>query len=200
MEALIREYLPHAPNKGLYLAPEIPKPKLSAALGDYGAGVRPDEVLALYDATRLGSGKDGALFLADRFVFQNHNLQTPQTVRYADVVRVDAKRLLLGGRKVEFNVNRGRATVTEALDFSGQAGAAEFVESFLREAMLAGGHSAAASSPARPSAPLPSAPETRETSSGTDIEAVERALDKLKARGRLAPADHLRLLDLLRSL
>ncbi|HLT45585.1 MAG TPA: hypothetical protein VK002_00025 [Rubricoccaceae bacterium] len=193
MEALAREYLPHAPNLGLYLAPEIPRPKLAAALGDYAPGVRPEEVLALYDATRLGSGKDGALFLADRFVFQNHNLHTPQTVRYEDVVRVEAKRLLLGGRKVEVDVNRGRATVTEALDFSGQPGAAEFVERFLREAMLRGGARGEEQA----------APEERSgarTEAGTDVEAVAQALDRLRAQGALAPSDHLRLLDLLRSL
>ncbi|NNF58979.1 MAG: hypothetical protein HKN04_12160 [Rhodothermaceae bacterium] len=191
MEALLREYLPHAPNLGLYVAPEIPKPKLSAALGDYASKVQAEEVLALYDATRLGSGKDGALFLVDRFVFQNNNLQTPQTVRYDDIVRVEAKRLLLGGRKVEVDINRGRATVTEALDFSGQPGAAEFVERFLREAMLASAARAEA-------APPPAA--TPQTEAGSDIEVVQRALDRLKAQGALAEPDHLRLLNLLRQL
>ena len=192
MEALLREYLPHAPNLGLYVAPEIPKPKLSAALGDYAAKVQAGEVLALYDATRLGSGKDGALFLADRFVFQNNNLQTPQTVRYDDIVRVEAKRLLLGGRKVEVDINRGRATVTEALDFSGQPGAAEFVERFLREAMLASA-ARADEAPVLPDA-------VPQTEAGSDIEVVQRALDRLRAQGTLAEADHLRLLDLLRQL
>ena len=192
MEALLREYLPHAPNLGLYVAPEIPKPKLRAALGDYAAKVEAGEVLALYDATRLGSGKDGALFLADRFVFQNNNLQTPQTVRYDDIVRVEAKRLLLGGRKVEVDINRGRATVTETLDFSGQPGAAEFVERFLREAMLA----SAARADEAPVVPA-AAPQTE---AGSDMGVVQRALDRLKAQGALAEADHLRLLDLLRQL
>jgi hypothetical protein len=190
MEALLREYLPHAPNLGLYLAPEIPRAKLAAALGDYAPGVRPEEVLALYDATRLGSGKDGAVFLSDRFVFQNHNLQTPQTIRYEDVVRVEAKRQLLGGRRVEVDVNRGRATVAEALDFSGQPGAAEFVERFLREAMLRGGTRRS---------PEEERPAAR-TEAGTDVAAVARALDHLRAQGTLAASDHLRLLDLLRKL
>ena len=149
-------------------------------------------MLALYDATRIGSGKDGALFLADRFVFQNNNLQTPQTVRYDDIVRVEAKRLLLGGRKVEVDINRGRATVTETLDFSGQPGAAEFVERFLREAMLASA-ARADEAPVVPAAAL-------RTEAGSDMEVVQRALDRLKAQGALAEADHLRLLDLLRQL
>ena len=177
MDALLREYLPHAPKLGLFVAPEISKAKLSAALGDYATNVQADEVIALYDATRLGSGKDGALFLADRLVFQNNNLQTPRTIRYDDIVRVDAKRKLLGGRKVEIDVNQGRATVTESIDFSGRPGAAEYVERFLREAMLA--------SPAE------------ESRSATDAPAVQRALDRLVADGLLTDEDRLRMLAAL---
>lgn len=177
MDALLREYLPHAPKLGLFVAPEIPKAKLSAALGDYATNVQADEVIALYDATRLGSGKDGALFLVDRLVFQNNNLQTPRAIRYDDIVRVDAKRKLLGGRKVEIDVNQGRATVTESIDFSGRPGAAEYVERFLREAMLA--------SPAA------------ENDAETDVTAVQLALDRLVRDGLLAEEDRLRMLRVL---
>ena len=180
MDALLREYLPHAPKLGLFVAPEIPKAKLSAALGDYATNVQADEVIALYDATRLGSGKDGALFLVDRLVFQNNNLQTPRTIRYDDIVRVDAKRKLLGGRKVEIDVNQGRATVTESIDFSGRPGAAEYVERFLREAMLA-------------------SPAGEKGGSTTDITALRRALDRLVADGSLAEEDRSRMLAVLTS-
>lgn len=177
MTGLLREYLPHAPDLGLFVAPEIPGGKLRGALGDYAPEVAEGEVLALYDATRLGSAKDGALFLADRFVFQNNDLQTPRAVRYEDIVGVRNKRQLLGGRRVEVEVNRGRATITEALDFSAQASAAEYVERFLREAML---HSAAA--PVEPT---------------TDRSAVERALSRLVAAGALTEADRVAMLDAL---
>ncbi len=167
--ALLRELIPHAPNLGLYVAPDIPRPKLSAAIGDYTLNVQANDVLAMYDATRLGSGKDGALFLADRFVFQNNNLQTARTVLYDDLVRVDAKRKLLGGRKVEIDINQGRATVTEIIDFSGRPEAAEYVERFLREAMLV-----------RP---------IREKRPQTDGAAVSRTLDQLVAEGALSADD-----------
>ena len=177
IDALLRELLPHAPNLGLYLAPEVPKTKLRAALGDYAKDVQADEVLAVYDATRLGSGKDGALFLRDRFVFQNNNLQESRTVLYDDLVRVDAKRQLLGGRKVEIDINQGRATVTEYIDFSARPDAAEYVERFLREAML--------TSPAGESAPE------------TNLPAVQRALDRLVAEGLLSLEDRTRMLAAL---
>ena len=173
------DLLPTSPDDGLYAAPDIPPAKLTAAVRDYARDVRPGDVLALYDATRLGSAKDGALFLADRLVFQNTDLQQPRTVRYDDLVGVRQTRGFLGGRAVEMDLNRARATVTEALDVSAHAGAAEFVERFLHEAMLAASGSAEASG------------ET------TDAEAVAEALDALVRAGSLTAADRGRLLDVL---
>lgn len=180
MDRFLREYLPTAPDLGLYVAPDIPTSKLEAALRDYARDLHPEDVVALYDATRLGSAKDGALFLADRLVFQNNDLQPARTVRYEDVVGVRSKRKLLGGREIQIDLNRGRATVTETLDFSGQPGAAEYVERFLQQAMIHG-----AQRPAEAPA------------GATDRRAVEEALDRLVALGRLAEADRQRMLDAL---
>ena len=191
MKALVRDYIPQAPQHGLYLAPHIPEDKLRAAIGDYAAGTEPAAVLALYDATRLGSAKDGALFLADRLVYQNNDLTPAQTVRYEDIVRVTTKRLFLGGRKVELDVNQGRATTTHALDFSGRPDAAEYVARFLNEAMLT---SARREGTRRDERPSPSPPAAERT----DVAAVERALDALREAGTLAEADHRRLLAALR--
>ena len=181
MHSLIREYLPTAPDHGLYVAPDVPDGKLRAALADYAPDVDPADVLALYDATRLGSAKDGAVFLADRLVFQNNDLQPARVVRYADVVGVRSKRKLLGGREVEIDLNRARATVTETLDFSGQPGAAEYVERFLQQVLAVG----VGGPPADPSA------------SGTDRRAVEDALAELVALGRLTNADRAAMLAAL---
>ena len=181
MDALLRDYLPTAPDLGLYVAPDLPAAKLRAALADYAPEVDAADVIALYDATRLGSAKDGALFLADRLVFQNNDLQPARTIRYEDVVGVRAKRKLLGGREVQIDLNRGRATVTETLDFSGQPGAAEFVERFLQQVLALGG---------RP----PAAPPADPTAEGTDRRAVEAALDQLLRLGRLTEADRARML------
>ena len=181
MDALLRDYLPTAPDLGLYVAPDLPAAKLRAALADYAPEVDAADVIALYDATRLGSAKDGAVFLADRLVFQNNDLQPARTVRYEDVVGVRAKRKLLGGREVQIDLNRGRATVTETLDFSGQPGAAEFVERFLQQVLALGGQPAAA-------------PPADPTAEGTDRRAVEVALDQLLRLGRLTEADRARML------
>ena len=181
MDALLRDYLPTAPDLGLYVAPDLPAAKLRAALADYAPEVDAADVIALYDATRLGSAKDGAVFLADRLVFQNNDLQPARTIRYEDVVGVRAKRKLLGGREVQIDLNRGRATVTETLDFSGQPGAAEFVERFLQQVLALGGGP-------------PAAPPADPTAEGTDRRAVEAALDQLLRLGRLTEADRARML------
>ena len=179
MTSLLREYLPTAPDLGLYVVPDIPRAKLSAALGDYARDLDPGEVVALYDATRLGSAKDGAVFLPDRGVFQNNDLQPARTIRYADIVGVRSKRKLLGGREVEIEHNRARATVTETLDFSGQPGAAEYVERVLQQALALGGGGS-------------------EPAGATDPDAVRAALNRLVQHGALTAGDRDRMLDVLR--
>lgn len=193
MESLLHDYLPQAPQHGIYRTPAIPADKLRAAIQDYARDVEPSSVLALYDATRLGSAKDGALFFDDRLIYQNNDLTPPQTIRYEDIVRVNEKRLFLGGRKVELDVNEGRATTTHALDFSGRADAAEYVARFLHEAMLA-------SARAMTQAPRQEdrATEPVRTAAGSDVAAVERALGDLRSAGTLADADYRRLLAVLR--
>ncbi len=163
---------------GLFVSPNIPPRKLRNAVRDYASSVEATEVLALYDATLLGSAKDGALFMADRFVFQNNDLEAPQEVSYADLVEVVSERKRLGGRKVSLVVNRGRATLNLTIDFSGRKEAAPFVERFLYEAMQ---HGAAQEMAAR------------RTESFTDWSAVREAMTTLQHTGKLQANDAARL-------
>ena len=136
MKKLVHTLIPHDPGLGLYVAPRIPREKVRNALRDYAEGVSEPEVLALYDATRIGNAKDGAVFTADRLVFENNDFSPVQDVRYADIVGVEGKRKLMGGRSITLQVNRGRATFDVTLDFSGRPGACPYVVAFLQEAML----------------------------------------------------------------
>jgi len=181
---LLRERLPHAPQMGLYVVPDLPDRPLRNALSDYATDVDRPEVLALYDATLSGTGGDGAVFCADRFVFQNNDLQAAQTVRYPDLVGVDATSRWwgLGGKTVDLTVNRGRATFDLTLDCSGAPAAAEHMASFLHAAMLRGVDLDA---------------EEEGGGGTTDVEAVRRSLDRLRSEQKLSPADHERLLDAL---
>jgi len=139
--ALAEEYLPTAPQHGLYVGENIPKDLLRNALRDYAQGQDATKVVALFDATLMKSGKDGIVFLGDRFVYQNNGLETngletAREVRYDDVIQIERKRKLLGGYRLMLEVNAGSATVTHELDFSGKGGAAEYVKRFLHEASL----------------------------------------------------------------
>lgn len=177
---LIRERVPHAPQMGLYVAPELPDGQLRNALSDYATHVNGDDVLALYDATLSGTGGDGAVFTPDRFVFQNNDLQSVQTVRYRDLVGVEAASRWwgLGGKKVDLTVNRGRATFDLTMDFSGAPDAAEYVADFLHAAMLTG-------------------VDLDEGEATTDEAAVRDALDRLRTQQKLSKADYERLLRTL---
>ena len=170
MEALLQELIPHAPHLGLYVAPAIPEGLERAARKAYGDGFA-EATVALYDATRFGSGKSGALFGAHQFIFQNL-VETPQQVAYSDLIRVGAEKTLLGGRKLKLSVNRARATFELEMDFSARTEALSYVQRFLETAIARGSdlEAAGASDP------------------------VERALSLLEQNaGRLTEAQRARL-------
>lgn len=183
MKDLIHELIPHAPHLGLYVAPQIPEKLVRNAVHDYAATLAPEEVVALFDATLSGNGKDGSVFAIDRFVFQNNDLEPAHEVRYEDIVRVERRRGFFRGAKIFMEVNRGRATFELKLDASARPKALEFLYRFLQEAMV------------RPIVPRPEA-ATPEPGT-TDRQAVEHALDTLRVQGRLTEADYRRLLEAL---
>ncbi len=162
---------------GLWLAPEIPPEKLNGALTDYGRGIDASEVVALFDGTVFGSAKDGVLFLHDRMVAQTNDLEPTRTIRYRDIVGVRDRRNVLGGRRVEVEVGRGRTTVTERLDFTAHGDAAPHVARMIEHLIL----------------------QPPESPAGTtDRAAVSAALDRLVDEGRLSVEDRLRMMALLR--
>ncbi len=175
MRTLIVDLLPHAPKIGLYVAPEIPSKKLRGATHDYAKGTHSEDVLALYDGTFLGNGRDGAVFLEDRLIFQNSDLEPSQTVCYRDIVFVESKRSKLRGAHITMEVNRGRATFSVKLDLSKNPGSLTYIEQLLRKVMLL--------------------PDPSINSEETDWEAVVRALECLRSEGRLTGTDFRRLMD-----
>lgn len=185
MKDLIHELIPHAPHLGLYVSPNIPEKLVHNALHDFARSMEREDVVALFDATMLGNGKDGAVFAIDRFIFQNNDLEPAHEVHYEDLVDVDKKRGFFKGAKVLMQINRGQATFELALDVSARPKALEFLYRFLHEAML------------RPVAKVEPSPDGARTAAGSDIHAVEQALGKLRAQGLLALPDYNRLMEAL---
>lgn len=174
MHSLITDLLPHAPKMGLYVAPDVPKKKLRGAVRDYAKGVHPEDVIALYDGTLLGNGRDGAIFLDDRLIFQNSDFEPAQTVHYRDLVNLVTKRSRLRGAYIEMEVNRGRATFSAKLDLSKNPGSLEYIERLLQNVML-----------------LPE----QSTPGETDWNTVSRVLEELRSSGKLTEADFHRLMN-----
>ncbi len=174
MRSLVKNLLPHAPKIGLYVAPEIPSKRLRGATRDYAKDTHPEDILALYDGTFLGNGKDGVVFLEDRLIFQNSDLESPQTIHYRDIVFVESSRSKLRGTHIIMEVNRGRATFSVKLDLSKHPRSAEYIEEFLRNVML-----------------LPDSSNLKET----DWAAVSCALDRLRSDGSLTEADYEKLIN-----
>ena len=189
---LIKELIPHAPQVGLFVAPDIPSDKLDNAVQDFAKEVLREDVVALYDATLMGSAKDGAVFTTSRLVFQNNDLEPTHTVSYVDMVGVDSRRKLIGGRKVVVTVNRGRATFKLEMDFSGKPDAAEYVTRFLKEAMLRGDEeigSGRRGEPQGASSAGESAERRSMDASETNPAAVRAALYELHEKGALSAPD-----------
>ncbi|MDE2732377.1 MAG: hypothetical protein OXI38_13405, partial [Bacteroidota bacterium] len=130
MEHLLTQYIPHASKLGLHVRPTIPRKLVRNAVRDYVPDVPEDEVVVLYDNTWLRNGKDGAVFTAEFLVFQNSNLERPQLIRYGEIVHAAPERKRLGGAVLHLDVNTGRATITETMDFGARPKALDYVYKF----------------------------------------------------------------------
>ena len=193
MEPLIFDFIPHDPRQGLFVTPDIPRKKLLNAIEDYASKVRADDVVALYDATRLGSAKDGAVFMADRFAFQNNNLEPAHEIHYRDLVRVESRKKFMGGQRLTLLVNRGRATIEVEMDFSARPDAAAYVSRFLEEALL---RSTAIEMDEDPKMKRPS--RRSGEASETDVRRVEETLIALVREGSLSEKDYREMMRALR--
>ncbi len=176
VEELITSLLPYAPDLGLYTAPRIPTRKLQRALKEFAPSVSPRDVLALYDATRMGTAGDGILFTRGALYYQNHNFQEPRTISYREIVGAEIVHSFLKGTRLRVAVNPGHVTATHELDFSVHPKAASYVKRLLDELAIL--------------------KESDELSSeATDWEVVEKTLQSLVEQGLLSSYDFERILQ-----
>tara|TARA_R110001583_G_scaffold51170_1_gene159860 strand:+ start:632 stop:2305 length:1674 start_codon:yes stop_codon:yes gene_type:complete len=83
----LKESLPKVFSKGLSIAPDIPEKKLNNAVSTFGFDVGVNMIVALFDSTLMGSGKDGILFSGERVIYREV-FQDPITMMYADIDKV----------------------------------------------------------------------------------------------------------------
>ncbi|MCY4224203.1 MAG: hypothetical protein OXF06_05145 [Bacteroidetes bacterium] len=176
MRSLIQDLLPHAPKIGLFVTPDIPQKRLKGATRDYAKDAHPEDIIALYDGTFLGNGRDGAVFLDDRLIFQNSDLEPSQTILYRDIVFIESRQSRIRGTHIEMEINRGRATFSVKLNLAKHPQSLEYIEKLLQKLMLA--------------------PDSHDSES-TDWSAVTQALDRLRISGQLTESDFKRLMSVL---
>ena len=87
----LKEYAHTLLGDGTHIAPNVPDKKLNGAIKNYAEDALPEHVVVLYDSTLFKSGKEGMLFLGDRFYFKPL-LEKPICVYYKDLQRVDLDR------------------------------------------------------------------------------------------------------------
>lgn len=91
--AIVRQFAPLlARGRDLYVAPNIPEKKLQGALKSYGGGVRPETVLALHDATKLGSASEGFLITTASLYLHPRN-DVPRAVRFISITYLSSEPL-----------------------------------------------------------------------------------------------------------
>jgi len=87
----LKEYAHTLLGDGTHIAPSVPDKKLNGAIKNYAEDALPEHVIVLYDSTLFKSGKEGMLFLGDRFYFKPL-LEKPICVYYKDLQRVELDR------------------------------------------------------------------------------------------------------------
>ena len=78
-------------HKQFFVAPYIPKDKLTAAISEYAPGVSPEDVIGLFDATLSGNGKEGILLTEDTLYAASQTVVNPfkkaQTASLKDMLK-----------------------------------------------------------------------------------------------------------------
>lgn len=84
INSFLRDNVGAVSEKRVSVAPNIPESKLNAAIKAFRFPGTPESVVALYDNTLLGSGKDGLLFTGERVIYRP-TFSDPIEIAYADI-------------------------------------------------------------------------------------------------------------------
>jgi len=70
----IKENVSKIISDGVYIRPEIPEDKFNNAIKSFKCEDFHDSILALYDSTKFGSGKEGLIFTGKKMIYNNGNV------------------------------------------------------------------------------------------------------------------------------
>lgn len=85
----LKENLGEAISK-IHLAPDIPEKKINNAIGSFNFDGNMNSIIALYDSTVFGSGKDGMLFTGEKLIYKGAFVD-PIEMGYQSIRNVEHK-------------------------------------------------------------------------------------------------------------
>lgn len=84
----LRDSLGAVSARNVSVAPNIPSKKLDNAIKAFGYSGSPSNIVALFDNTLFGSGKDGVLFTGEMFIYRP-SFSDPISVSYSSIAKVE---------------------------------------------------------------------------------------------------------------
>lgn len=117
----LRENLAAVSDSNVSVAPNIPGKKLDNAIKAFGYTGSPSNIVALFDNTLFGSGKDGVLFTGEQFIYRP-SFSDPIPVSYSSIAKVEHVENWVGSKqdKLEHSVvvglsDEGRVVIKDLL-------------------------------------------------------------------------------------
>jgi hypothetical protein len=94
----LRENLGSVSPKKISVAPNIEENKLNNAIKAFGYTGKPTSIIAIFDNTLFGNGKDGLLFTGEQFIYRP-SFSDPINVNYGSIEKVEHVETLAGSKK-----------------------------------------------------------------------------------------------------
>lgn len=102
INVFLRDNLSVIAEKNLSIAPQIEEKKLNNAIKSFNYSGSSSNVVALYDTTMLGSGKDGLLFTGKQLIYRVA-FSDPIYIDFDSIVNVECVETLMGS-KLEYSI------------------------------------------------------------------------------------------------
>ncbi|WP_036253834.1 hypothetical protein [Methylobacter sp. BBA5.1] len=94
----LRENLSAISSKRISIAPDIGEKKINNAAKSFGYSGNVSNIIALYDNTLLGSGKDGLLFTGEQVIYRA-SFSDPISITYNSIILAEYSETLTGNKK-----------------------------------------------------------------------------------------------------
>ncbi len=106
INVFLRDNLKAVSNKNMFIVPEIPDKKLNNAVAscDYSGSI--SNVIAIFDNTLFGSGKEGLLFTGEQLIYRP-SFSEPIKIQFRTIASIDYVETAIDGKsdKIDVSIN-----------------------------------------------------------------------------------------------